>query len=32
VISHRLRLADAPHGYDIFKHKQDDCLKIVLTP
>jgi threonine dehydrogenase-like Zn-dependent dehydrogenase len=32
VISHRMRLDDAPHGYDIFKHKQDDCLKVVLTP
>jgi threonine dehydrogenase-like Zn-dependent dehydrogenase len=32
VISHRMRLDDAPHGYDIFKNKQDDCLKVVLTP
>ena len=22
----------APRGYEIFKHKQDDCMKVVLTP
>jgi threonine dehydrogenase-like Zn-dependent dehydrogenase len=32
VITHRMRLEDTPHGYDIFKHKQDECLKVVLTP
>jgi threonine dehydrogenase-like Zn-dependent dehydrogenase len=32
VISHRLRLDEAPHGYEIFKKKQDDCIKIVLKP
>ena len=32
VITHRLRLEDAPHGYEIFKHKQDNCIKIVLKP
>ena len=32
VISHRMRLADAPDGYEIFKHKQDNCTKIVLKP
>jgi threonine dehydrogenase-like Zn-dependent dehydrogenase len=32
VITHRLPLAEAPHGYDIFKHKQDHCEKVVLTP
>ena len=30
IITHRLPLAEAPHGYDIFKHKQDDCEKVVL--
>jgi threonine dehydrogenase-like Zn-dependent dehydrogenase len=30
VITHRLELEDAPHGYDIFNHKQDDCEKVVL--
>jgi threonine dehydrogenase-like Zn-dependent dehydrogenase len=30
VITHRMRLSDAPHGYDMFVHKQDNCEKIVL--
>jgi threonine dehydrogenase-like Zn-dependent dehydrogenase len=32
VITHRIPLSDAPRGYDLFKHKKDDCLKVVLTP
>ena len=32
VISHRLKLDEAPHGYKIFNAKQDGCTKIVLTP
>ena len=32
VITHRLPLADAPRGYEIFKNKREDCIKIVLTP
>ena len=32
VITHRLRLEEAPQGYDIFKHKQDECIKIVMQP
>jgi threonine dehydrogenase-like Zn-dependent dehydrogenase len=32
VITHRLPLAEAPHGYDVFKHKQEGCEKVVLTP
>jgi len=32
VITHRLPLDEAPHGYEIFKHKQDDCVKVVLKP
>ncbi len=32
VITHRMRLSDAPRGYDIFTNKQDDCLKVVLQP
>jgi threonine dehydrogenase-like Zn-dependent dehydrogenase len=32
VISHHLPLEQAPHGYEMFKHKQDNCTKIVLTP
>lgn len=31
VITHRLPLAQAPHGYEIFNQKRDDCEKIVLT-
>lgn len=32
IISHRLPLEDAPHGYEIFCDKQDDCVKVVLKP
>jgi threonine dehydrogenase-like Zn-dependent dehydrogenase len=32
VITHRMRLEDAPQGYEIFKHKQDECIKIVMQP
>jgi len=32
VITHKLKLTDAPTGYELFKHKQDDCLKVVLSP
>jgi threonine dehydrogenase-like Zn-dependent dehydrogenase len=32
VITHRFPLTDAPHGYELFKHKEDDCIKIVLKP
>jgi threonine dehydrogenase-like Zn-dependent dehydrogenase len=30
VITHRMRLDDAPTGYSIFNEKRDDCLKVVL--
>jgi len=32
VITHRLSLDEAPGGYDMFKQKQHDCIKIVLKP
>jgi threonine dehydrogenase-like Zn-dependent dehydrogenase len=32
IITHTLPLEQAPHGYDIFKHKQDGCEKVVLKP
>ena len=32
VITHRLPLTDAPHGYKIFKDKKDNCEKVVLQP
>ncbi len=30
VITHRMRLDDAPLGFGIFNDKQDECVKIVL--
>jgi threonine dehydrogenase-like Zn-dependent dehydrogenase len=30
VISHRMRLEDAPRGYEIFRNKQEECTKVVL--
>jgi threonine dehydrogenase-like Zn-dependent dehydrogenase len=32
VVTHTLPLGDAPAGYETFKHKQDDCMKVVLKP
>jgi threonine dehydrogenase-like Zn-dependent dehydrogenase len=32
VVSHRMRLQEAPEGYEMFGHKEDDCLKVVLKP
>ncbi len=32
IITHRMKLDDAPHGYKIFNEKQDNCIKIVLKP
>jgi threonine dehydrogenase-like Zn-dependent dehydrogenase len=32
VITHRMRLEDAPAGHELFKNKQDDCIKVVLKP
>lgn len=31
VITHRMRLHDAPKGYEIFLEKKDDCEKVVMT-
>jgi threonine dehydrogenase-like Zn-dependent dehydrogenase len=31
VITHRMRLEEAAHGYRIFNDKQDNCEKIVLS-
>jgi threonine dehydrogenase-like Zn-dependent dehydrogenase len=30
VITHRLPLEEADKGYDLFLHKQDECVKVVL--
>jgi threonine dehydrogenase-like Zn-dependent dehydrogenase len=32
IITHRLPLDDASRGYEMFVNKEDDCLKVVLTP
>jgi threonine dehydrogenase-like Zn-dependent dehydrogenase len=32
VVTHRLPLGEAPNGYETFKHKQDECVKVVLKP
>jgi S-(hydroxymethyl)glutathione dehydrogenase/alcohol dehydrogenase len=32
VITHEMKLDDAPNGYKIFNDKVDDCEKIVLKP
>ncbi len=32
VITHRLKLEDAPQGYRTFRDKQDGCIKVVLKP
>ena len=32
IISHRMKLADAARGYEIFEGREDECRKVVLTP
>jgi threonine dehydrogenase-like Zn-dependent dehydrogenase len=32
VITHRMRLEDAPRGYETFLNKEDECVKVVLRP
>lgn len=32
VITHRLKLSDAAHGYEMFSKKQDECMKVVMRP
>jgi len=27
-----MKLDQAPEGYEVFKHKADACVKVVLTP
>jgi threonine dehydrogenase-like Zn-dependent dehydrogenase len=31
IISHRLKLADAPKAYELFNNKQDGCIKVIMT-
>jgi threonine dehydrogenase-like Zn-dependent dehydrogenase len=30
IVTHRMKLNDAPRGYKIFQEKQDECVKVVL--
>lgn len=32
VITHKIPLQDAPQAYETFKHKKDNCIKVVLKP
>jgi threonine dehydrogenase-like Zn-dependent dehydrogenase len=32
VVTHRLGLDAASNGFETFKHKQDECVKVVLKP
>jgi S-(hydroxymethyl)glutathione dehydrogenase / alcohol dehydrogenase len=32
IIPHRLPIEEAPQAYDIFKNKEEDCVKVVLKP
>ena len=32
LVTHRLPLEEAPHGYEIFRDKEEDCIKVVLKP
>ena len=32
LVTHRLPLEEAPHAYEIFKKKEDGCIKVVLKP
>jgi threonine dehydrogenase-like Zn-dependent dehydrogenase len=32
IVTHRMSLDDAPNGYETFKNKQDECVKVVLKP
>ncbi len=32
IITHRMSLTDVSHGYEIFKKREDNCVKVVLDP
>ncbi|MEU4215784.1 zinc-dependent alcohol dehydrogenase [Actinoplanes sp. NPDC026623] len=32
LVTHRLPLENAPHAYEMFKNKEDGCIKVVLKP
>jgi len=32
IVTHQVSLEDAPHMYETFRDKQDECIKVVMTP
>jgi alcohol dehydrogenase len=32
IITHRLKLSDAPKGYEIFNEKKENCVKVIMNP
>jgi threonine dehydrogenase-like Zn-dependent dehydrogenase len=32
IVTHRIRLDDAPLGYEVFRNKEEDCVKVVMKP
>ena len=32
VVTHTMPLHEAPRAYDMFKNKEDNCIKVVLKP
>lgn len=32
LATHRFSLEESPRGYEMFKHKEDECVRAVFTP
>ena len=32
IVTHRIRLDEAPLGYAVFRNKEEDCVKVVMKP
>ena len=32
LVTHKLPLDEAPHGYEIFQKKEDGAIKVMLQP
>lgn len=32
IITHKLKLEEASHGYKVFNDHEEDCIKVVLKP
>ncbi|MBA2661455.1 MAG: hypothetical protein H0U74_04125 [Bradymonadaceae bacterium] len=32
MITHRIPLQEAPHGYHVFQNKEENCVKVVMVP